>query len=134
MAERKITASEAEVGMIISRPLADKQGRIIINEGGRLTPAHVKRLEAWGINELFVNDADTEDKEDAAKESANAQSESLIEQLDKEYINKMALVFNTRFNEVSGNPIMEKIKKFAFKVVVLAGRGGIPAIEDKIED
>ncbi|MHC4871023.1 MAG: hypothetical protein ACYTFY_04190 [Planctomycetota bacterium] len=131
MAEKKINASEAEVGMIIARPLPDKQGRIILNVGGRLTPAHVKRLEAWGITELFIQLEDAPEENHKADTAAKEQSESMLEQLDKDYINQMAEVFNNRFQEVSDNPFMEKIKKAAFKVVILSGKGGIPALETK---
>lgn len=131
MAEKKIIPAEAEVGMIIARPLPDKQGRIILNEGGRLTPAHVKRLEAWGITELFIEVKDENEEQDKETASAKEKSESMLEQLDKDYINQMAKIFNDRFNEVSDNPFMEKIKKSAFKVVILSGKGGIPALETK---
>ncbi len=131
MSEKKITPNEAEVGMILSRALPDAKGRIILNKGGRLTPSHIKRLETWGISEIFIDSTDEAEKEEA--ESA-AREESAADLLDKDFLAEMAIVFNKRFTEVKDNSLMEKIKKAAFKTVILSGRNGIPALETKIEN
>lgn len=129
MQEKKIPTSEAEVGMIVTRPIADNQGRVILTEGGRLTPAHVKRLEKWGIDEIFI-DIDGEDPQTNRQNAAESQETPSI-QLDEKYMHELAEIYNTRFREVAEKPLMSDLKKIAFKSVVLAGRGTLPGLTTK---
>lgn len=126
MATKKIGTEEAKVGMVLASPISDAQGRVIMAAGSRLTPVHVKRFSRWGVTELLIEvdegsgePVSTPDKEESAA----------TQQLDKAYMQEMALVFNERFENVAGNELMEQVKKAAFKAVVLAGRGAIPGIK-----
>jgi hypothetical protein len=128
MEEKTITASEAEVGMILARPVHDSQGRVIMNEGSRLTPALIKRFSKWGIETIYINlSAESNDNAAVAKASSG-QTENPMQQLDQEYMREMAAVFNERFHEVQGDSNMDALKKVAFKAVVLSGRGQLPGV------
>jgi hypothetical protein len=56
---KRITVSEAKVGMTLARPITDQQGRVIVNEGTKLNQLYISRLEKWNIKELLVVDEPT---------------------------------------------------------------------------
>lgn len=126
MSSTKIDTSEAKVGMILAEPIMDKQGRVIISEGSRLTPVLVKRLSRWGVEEIFI-DADADEKDSSGAADDEGEGTPTV-QLDQEYMRELAVTFNERFHEVEDNPVMEQLKKLSFKIVVLAGRNGLPGV------
>lgn len=130
MPTRKIPPSEAKVGMILASPIADQQGRTIMGEGTRLTPVHVKRLDRWGVAELIIEVAeDGETPVEEIKPEPNVNEGAA--QIDQDYMRECAAAFKERFQPVDGQPLMESLKKAAFKLVVLAGRNGLPGVRVK---
>lgn len=57
---KRISVKEAQPGMVLARPIADQQGRTIVNKGASLTQLYISRLGKWGIEELFVEGAQAE--------------------------------------------------------------------------
>lgn len=49
-----ITAELARPGMIVSAPVMDRKGRLLIPEGCELTERHVQALRTWGIPNLQI--------------------------------------------------------------------------------
>lgn len=55
---KRISVKEAEPGMVLARPIVDKQGRTIVNQGATLTQLYISRLEKWGVEELYIETAE----------------------------------------------------------------------------
>ena len=51
---KRIAVRDAKPGMLLARPITDKQGRTIVAEGTRLSQLYISRLEKWSVEELFV--------------------------------------------------------------------------------
>jgi hypothetical protein len=126
MTVQKIPTSDAKVGMILAEPITDQQGRIIMTEGSRLTPVHVKRLDRWGVSELVIQLE--EEGEEGGEAKPDNEAIAAAAQIDQEYMRELASVFNERFEAVADQPLMQHLKKVAFKAVVLNGRNGLPGI------
>lgn len=131
----KIKPDESKVGMVLAQPITDAQGRTIMAEGSRLTPVHINRLGRWGVQELHVlDDAEAEGAAadgiaDGGGEGAQTDDDSSPSvQIDEDFMREKAAEFKQRFTAVEDNPLMDDLKKTAFKGVVLAGRGKIPGV------
>ena len=51
-----VSVDQVKPGMILAKPIIDDKNRVIVTEGAALTAMHVKRLERWGIKQVFVQD------------------------------------------------------------------------------
>jgi hypothetical protein len=51
---KQISVEQARPGMILARPINDRQGRTIVKQGASLTQLYISRLAKWGIAELWV--------------------------------------------------------------------------------
>jgi 2',3'-cyclic-nucleotide 2'-phosphodiesterase (5'-nucleotidase family) len=76
---KKINPDELEEGMVLAQPLVDSFGRVLLEKGEVLKELYVRKLKAWNIDELFVEDV--EQKRD--------ETTQLTEQQIKEKIGKM---------------------------------------------
>ena len=49
-----IPVDQAQVGDIISEPLLNAEGKVLLPKGARLSPAVLSRMRGWGITSLTV--------------------------------------------------------------------------------
>jgi hypothetical protein len=85
----KISVSKLEVGMKLAKPVAAKNGIVMLGEGAELTANRIERIQDMDIAYVFV-------------EGPPAQTISKEEALDN---------LHTRFSHVEGKPYMDVIKK-----------------------
>lgn len=53
---KRISVKEAQPGMVLARPINDRQGRIIVNQGASLTALYISRLGKWSVEELYIEE------------------------------------------------------------------------------
>ena len=53
---RLISFREAKAGMVLARPIIDRQDRVIVNAGTRLSQLYISRLEKWGVQQLAIEE------------------------------------------------------------------------------
>jgi hypothetical protein len=85
----KIPASKLEAGMKLSKPVAAKNGMVMLGEGTELTATWIERIQDMGIATIFV-------------EGPPVQTIPKEEALDN---------LHARFSHVEGKPYMDVIKK-----------------------
>ncbi|MBM3278944.1 MAG: hypothetical protein FJY95_12810 [Candidatus Handelsmanbacteria bacterium] len=51
---RRIRVQEAKVGEVLAAPVINRQGRILLPKGAKLSPAVLSRLQGWGVFEVQV--------------------------------------------------------------------------------
>ncbi len=62
-----ISVKEAEPGMVLARPINDRQGRTIVNQGAGLTALYISRLGKWGVEELYIEEPQAEEPAPASQ-------------------------------------------------------------------
>jgi hypothetical protein len=62
----QVSIKDAKPGMVLAKPIIDKQGRTIVNAGATLSQLYISRLGKWGVADLFIEDAATGEKSVAA--------------------------------------------------------------------
>lgn len=50
----RVSLDEAKPGMVLSKPITNDSGVIIVNQGIVLTEDHIERLKEMGITHIFV--------------------------------------------------------------------------------
>lgn len=131
MGSKRIPVQEAEAGMLLVQAILDDKGRTIVPAEARLTPAHVKRLERWGIQEIVIdqesntsviNRADASARKEAAATSATTEEA-------REKMRCVAEAVQSRFQNISDNPLMDELKRLAVRHLVMnSEKGQIPGI------
>ena len=86
---QNIPVLKLEPGMKLAKPVANKNGMVMLGEGTELTAKWIERIQDMDITNIFV-------------EGPPIQTISKEEALDN---------FNTRFSHVEGKPYMNVIKK-----------------------
>jgi len=114
--------------MIVAQSLLDNAGRTILQEGGRLTPMIIGRLEKWGITAVTIRGDDTAEMPKAAASPGATLLENATAD-DREFMRGVAMGVQERFQNVDGNPVMDDLKRIALQQIVLKGRGVIPGLK-----
>jgi len=129
MANVTYSAESLQPGMLLGQPILDDQGRTIVPEGARLTPAHIKRLDRWGVTEVVVND-DSSTVIAANERQAAGQAEiESASQEDRDAMRNIASAVAKRFSAVADNEIMGELKRLSVRNLVLGFQGGtIPGV------
>jgi L-fucose isomerase-like protein len=81
----KVSVSKLEVGMKIAKPVAAKNGMVILGEGAEITANRIERIQDMDITHVFV-------------EGLPVQEEALDN-------------LHTRFSHVEGKPYMDMIQE-----------------------
>jgi hypothetical protein len=85
----KVSVSKLEVGMKIAKPVAAKNGMVILGEGAEITANRIERIQDMDITHVFV-------------EGPPVQTIPKEEALDN---------LHTRFSHVEGKPYMDMIQE-----------------------
>ena len=94
---QKISIELVAPGMKIAKPVINKRGMALCNEGTELTEELISRLSNMGIEQITVKGSPIK---------TGKPEKSLSQQIDE---------LNDRFIHVKENPIMEKIKNLLIK-------------------
>ncbi len=120
--------SDLQPGMVLAQPILDDKGRTIMQEGARLTPMAIRRLEKWGIEAVRV--ASGEDANPPSSRRASGQTalqEASPE--DRDRMRSVAAAVQERFQNVADDPIMDDLKRLAVRHLVLHAQESVPGIE-----
>lgn len=133
MATKRCPVDQAQPGMLLGQPILDDKGRTIVPAGSRLTPAHIKRLDRWGIDHITITDEDSETALSRIREEEGLPPEKPeIEQPsgeDRDKMRRIAEAIQERFSDIKDNPLMEKLKLMAVRhLVVESKEGDIPGV------
>lgn len=77
---KKIKPEELEEGMVLSRPLTDSFGRVLLDKGETLSALYVKKLKTWKIDEIYI---EASEEEEAATGMSEAELESRKLEIDE---------------------------------------------------
>lgn len=119
MKTKKIPIEEIEEGHIVAEDVFDIFGGLLLESGHELSAEDKSMMKTWGVRDVVVRDVETNiytreniaqlQKKDPGDRSDGSSSE-LQTRLDR------------KFAQVSDNPVMEKIKEMAVKI--LSGNDG----------
>ncbi len=113
--------------MVLGQDITDENGRTIVPDGARLTPMYIKRLSKWGVSAVAIRDEDT-----ATLRRENSPAREIIQsatQEEREYMRRVAERTQKRFQKITGNPLMEELKRLVVRHLILSGKGLIPEEE-----
>ena len=65
-----IPADKAELGMVLSAPVTDRRGRLLMPAGRALEEKHLDALPIWGITQIEVEGDGPDSEEDPAEDLA----------------------------------------------------------------
>jgi hypothetical protein len=127
MGVKRCSLAELQAGMIVGQSILDNAGRTILQEGGRLTPMIIGRLEKWGVTTVSIRTDDTTEMQKHTTGTAT----SLIETAsadEKEFMRRVAEQVQERFRSVAGIPLMDELKKIAQQQLIVKGKGAVPRL------
>lgn len=90
---RQIKVDEAQVGDVLTAPLENAEGRVLLPKGAKLSAAVLSRLKGWGVSDLEVEGEDPDGPVPT----------------DAECLNR----FEQRFADCMDDPLMQQIKEIA---------------------
>lgn len=98
----KVKREDIKPGMVISKPVTNAQGGILIPKGAALAESHIRLLKVWSIKEVFIQGA-----EDASNK-VNLHKKLAEKRTEMEFI----------FKGMANDPMMTLIKNIAKKQIV----------------
>ena len=120
--------SELQAGMVLAQQIMDENGRVVMQEGSRLTPMYIKRLPNFNVESVAVEEEEAAGDEPSAEDTTpSALKDANAE--DKEFMRRIAERVQDRFTDVSDIPVMAELKRLAVRHLVLAGPGTIPGVK-----
>ncbi len=129
MATKKLPIAELKSGMLLGQEILDAKGRVVVQNGARLTPMYIKRLEKWGVDEVLIEEEEATSGETVEKRPS--EGKSLLENAsseDREFMRRVALAAQERFSNIKDNPVMDELKRLAIRHLVMSGRGAVPGL------
>ncbi len=126
MSSKWIGIDDVQAGMIVAKAVSDREGRIIIPEGGRLTPMAINRLPRWGIVgvEVVVEDPAAGGAESAV---SRANGKPSVEE-DLEFAARINADVEARFANLDHTPFNEEYRQIVIRCLIAKGRGVIPGM------
>ncbi|MCX7935457.1 MAG: hypothetical protein N3A66_09395 [Planctomycetota bacterium] len=127
MGQKRLNLAELQPGMVVAQTILDNSGRTILQEGGRLTPMIIGRLEKWGVTTVVIK---TDDSGVMAKPQAagTGVAAAAASEADREFMRKVAEQAIERFRNVENDPLMLELRKLAVAHLVRSGRGAVPGL------
>ncbi len=127
MAVKRVPVQELRPGMIVAQAIEDDRGRTVIPAAARLTPMFIKRMGAWGITEVLVED----DAADSEQASAAAQRPAILQdasQEERERMREIAMAVQLRFSNVPDTAVMGALKRIVVRHLVTIKPGSVPGL------
>lgn len=81
-----IPADKAELGMILSAPVMDRRGRLLMPAGRELEEKHLEALPMWGVTQIEVEGDGPEAGDDPATEVEPWALEKAGEEMDQLFL------------------------------------------------
>lgn len=51
---RVIKLQDAQIGLVLAKEIVDKNGRVIVKKGTKLTEKHLKAFKVWRVMQFYV--------------------------------------------------------------------------------
>ena len=128
MGTTKCMLSDLQPGMVLAQPILDDKGRTIMQEGARLTPMSIRRLEKWGIDAVSVASGEDASPPSSRRASGQAALQEASPE-DRDRMRSVASAVQERFQNVADDPIMDDLKRLAVRHLVLHAGESVPGIE-----
>lgn len=128
MPSKYLPVDDIQAGMIVAKAVSDRDGRVIIPEGGRLTPMAINRLPRWGIIgvEVVVEDAAGQAGEaDPAAPAAPARKS--VEE-DLEFAARVTADVELRFANLERTAFNDEYRQIVIRNLIEKGRGVVPGL------
>jgi len=100
-----LNINDLKPGMILAQSAVNRHGTVILGEGNELTGKHINALKTWGITEVDIKGADSDQ---VVKDVMEVLSNDIVESIEKE--------LDELFPPVQSNPVMEKIYMIVKKI------------------
>ena len=104
-----INIEELKPGMILARPVRNRQGVLIMEAGAKITKKSIRIFKSWGVNEIVIKGKPGQTA--TRPREGQIKGESSIERQLKE-----------KFSDVMDDPIMVAIFNAAVKRLVAESR------------
>jgi len=124
MPEKEIIAAAAQCGMIVVDDVMDKDGRVLIARGVRLTPIYVNHLVKCGVKSIVVEEAPPAPASDAMPLPSTSDFDTPKDQ--STFIQVTRAVLSARFAKVENNPLMMQLRHAALQRLIALGPNGVP--------
>ena len=105
---KRIPTLRIEAGMVLEKPVAGPNGNILLGKGTVLQAGIANRLQSWGVPFVYV-----EGESDASDSGSSFQKIDPVKL--KENMDEM-------FSDVSGDYVMELIRREVYKHLVSQGK------------
>lgn len=126
MSVKWVSVDDLTAGMLVHKAVADKDGRIIIPQGGRLTPMAIKRLPRWGVLGADILFEDGIDNGEEAAEQPRAPERRV--EADTSFIERIEKTVDERFAGLAASQFNDEYKALIKKYLIEKGRGVIPGL------
>lgn len=103
---RRILLKNAKEGMILAQDIYNEEGKILISQGQKLTNSMIKRLNEFGVYDIFIVDDKTDDYEI---------EEVLTKEIKEEAFKVVTSTFNSNF--VNPQELTPEVKSIVEKIV-----------------
>lgn len=100
-----LTVNDLKAGMILAQAAKNKNGTVILGEGGELTERHINAFRAWGVTEVDIEGVDSDQ---VVKEAMDALSDDVVASIERE--------LGELFPPFEDDPVMEEIYKIVKKM------------------
>jgi len=127
MGQKRLNLAELQPGMVVAQTILDNAGRTILQEGGRLTPMIISRLEKWGVTTVVIK---TDESGSMSQLQVAGPPTAVGEnsEAEREFMRKVAEQAIERFRNVENDPLMLDLRKLAVAHLVRNGRGAVPGL------
>ena len=92
-------------GMILSEPVFDFHGLLLLKKGSKLSKKNISMLKSWGVVSVII-DGEFED------------DDNQLYGVDIKLNEKINNELKEKFSEVLNNPVMDEIKRAACRLLV----------------
>ncbi|TAL66793.1 MAG: hypothetical protein EPN82_16870 [Bacteroidetes bacterium] len=76
-----VAANNIKIGMVVSEPVVNSFGQILISSGVEISEQHIKLLKMWNISCISIRTTDSEELEELTEEMINMGLERLTKRL-----------------------------------------------------
>ncbi len=118
----RLNISDLKAGMVLAQAAKNKNGTVILAEGGKLTERHINAFRAWGVTEVDIKGIDSDQ---VVKEAMDALSNDVVESIERE--------LDALFPPFEDNPVMEEIYKIVKKMQLKQAANQTSGVTDVIE-
>ena len=89
---KEIPINDAEDGVVLAKPVLDRNGNILLQEGNELTAISIERMKARGIDFLVVKDENDAELSPDEKERLSREIDSSLDEMFSDTMDSQIMV------------------------------------------